>query len=115
FMGGEGTEEIVLSDPAGGLYKRLVIRDDRLVGACLYGDTGDGGWYFKLIKDGAGIDDRRDQLVFGEKALGDAGTAGQDRAASMADSDEVCGCNGVCKGAIVKAVRAQGLFTVDEV
>ena len=115
FMGGEGTEEIVLSDPAGGLYKRLVIRDDRLVGACLYGDTGDGGWYFKLIKDGAGIDDRRDQLVFGEKALGDAGTAGQDRAASMADSDEVCGCNGVCKGTIVKAVRAQGLFTVDEV
>jgi nitrite reductase (NADH) large subunit len=115
FMGGEGTEEIVLSDPAGGLYKRLVIRDDKLVGACLYGDTGDGGWYFKLIKDGAGIDDRRDQLVFGEKALGDAGTAGQDRAASMADRDEVCGCNGVCKGTIVKAVREQGLFTVDEV
>lgn len=115
FMGGEGTEEIVLSDPAGGLYKRLVIRDDKLVGACLYGDTGDGGWYFKLIKDGAAIDDRRDQLVFGEKALGDAGTAGQDRAASMADRDEVCGCNGVCKGTIVKAVREQGLFTVDEV
>ncbi|HET6396069.1 MAG TPA: nitrite reductase large subunit NirB [Pseudoxanthomonas sp.] len=115
FMGGEGSEEIVLSDPAGGLYKKLVIRDDRLVGACLYGDTGDGGWYFKLIKDGTGVDDRRDQLMFGEKALGDSGTAGQDRAAAMADGDEVCGCNGVCKGTIVKAVREQGLFTVDEV
>ncbi|MES5816227.1 nitrite reductase large subunit NirB [Pseudoxanthomonas sp. Soil82] len=115
FMGGEGTEEIVLSDPAGGLYKKLVIRDDRLVGACLYGDTGDGAWYFRQIKDGSAIGERRDTLAFGETALGDAGTAGQDRAASMADGDEVCGCNGVCKGTIVKAVREQGLFTVDEV
>jgi NAD(P)H-nitrite reductase large subunit len=38
-MGGEGTEDILLSDPAGGLYK-LVLRGDRLVGVCLYGDTG---------------------------------------------------------------------------
>ncbi|MET3441150.1 NAD(P)H-dependent nitrite reductase large subunit, partial [Variovorax paradoxus] len=39
FMGGEGTEEIVMSDPFGGVYKKLVIKDDKLVGACLYGDT----------------------------------------------------------------------------
>ena len=115
FMGGEGTEEIVLSDPAGGMYKKLVIRDDRLVGACLYGDTGDGAWYFRQIKDGVRIGERRDTLAFGEMALGDSGTGGQDRAAAMADADEVCGCNGVCKGTIVKAVREQGLFTVDEV
>ncbi|KAF1699617.1 MULTISPECIES: nitrite reductase large subunit NirB [Pseudoxanthomonas] len=115
FMGGEGTEEIVLSDPAAGLYRKLVIRDDRLVGACLYGDTADGAWYFKQIKDGTAIGGRRDTLAFGETAMGEAGTAGQDRAATMADTDEVCGCNGVCKGTIVKAVREQGLFTVDEV
>ena len=58
FMGGDGTEEIVLSDPAGGVYKKLVIQDDKLVGACLYGDTADGGWYFKLLKDGRKIDER---------------------------------------------------------
>ncbi|WP_037061507.1 nitrite reductase large subunit NirB [Pseudoxanthomonas suwonensis] len=115
FMGGEGSEEIVLSDPAGGVYKKLVIRDDRLVGACLYGDTADGAWYFRQIKDGSVVGDRRDTLAFGETALGESGTAGQDRAATMADGDEVCGCNGVCKGTIVKAVREQGLFTVDEV
>ncbi|MGJ7900835.1 nitrite reductase large subunit NirB [Lysobacter sp. 1R34A] len=115
FMGGDGSEEIVLSDPAGGVYKKLVIKDDRLIGACLYGDTNDGGWYFKLLKDGSRIDDRRDQLMFGEKALGDSGTAGQNRASAMNDRDEVCGCNGVCKGAIVKAINEQGLFTVDEV
>lgn len=115
FMGGDGSEEIVLSDPAGGVYKKLVIKDDRLIGACLYGDTNDGGWYFKLLKDGSRIDDRRDQLMFGEKALGDSGTAGQNRASAMTDRDEVCGCNGVCKGTIVKAINEQGLFTVDEV
>jgi nitrite reductase (NADH) large subunit len=115
FMGGDGAEEIVLSDPGAGLYRKLVIRGDRLVGACLYGDTSDGAWYFKQIKDGTAIGERRDTLAFGELAMGESGTAGQDRAAAMADADEVCGCNGVCKGTIVKAVRDQGLFTVDEV
>jgi len=115
FMGGEGTEEIVLSDPAGGVYKKLVIQDEKLVGACLYGDTSDGGWYFKLLKDGRRIDDLRDQLMFGESAIGDAGHSGQNRAMGMQDGDEVCGCNGVCKGAIVKAITGNGLFTLDEV
>ncbi len=115
FMGGEGTEEIVLSDPAGGVYKKLVIQDEKLVGACLYGDTADGGWYFKLLKDGRKIDDLRDQLMFGESAIGDAGHSGHNRAISMQDSDEVCGCNGVCKGTIVKAITGSGLFTLDEV
>ncbi|WP_255423758.1 nitrite reductase large subunit NirB [Xanthomonas sp. GW] len=115
FMGGEGSEEIVLSDPAGGVYKKLVLKDDKLVGACLYGDTNDGAWYFQLLKDASPIGERRERLMFGESALGDAGTAGQDRASAMRDSDEVCGCNGVCKGTIVKAINAQGLFTVDEV
>ena len=115
FMGGEGAEEIVLSDAAGGVYKKLVIKDDKLVGACLYGDTGDGGWYFKLLKDGSRVGERRDLLMFGEKALGDAGTAGNNRATSMGDNDEVCGCNGVCKGTIAKAINEQGLFTLDDV
>src|SRR5690606_38339921 len=72
-------------------------------------------WYFRQIKDGSAIGDRRDTLAFGETALGDSGTGGQDRAAAMADADEVCGCNGVCKGTIVKAIREQGLFTVDDI
>jgi nitrite reductase (NADH) large subunit len=66
FMGGEGTEEIVMSDPYGGVYKKLVIKDDKLVGACLYGDTVDGSWYFKLLRDGRSVSDIRDKLMFGE-------------------------------------------------
>jgi nitrite reductase (NADH) large subunit len=115
FMGGEGHEEIVLNDPWGGVYKKLVIKDDKLVGACLYGDTVDGSWYFKLMREGRKVADIRDKLMFGENNIGDVGHEGNTRAASMADSDEVCGCNGVNKGAICKAIKDKGLFTLDEV
>jgi nitrite reductase (NADH) large subunit len=115
FMGGEGTEEIVMSDPYGGVYKKLVIKDDKLVGACLYGDTVDGSWYFKLLREGRTVHDIRDRLMFGESNIGDTGHEGHNKAAAMADSDEVCGCNGVTKGAICKAIKDKGLFTLEEV
>jgi nitrite reductase (NADH) large subunit len=115
FTGGAGTEDIVLADPGAGVYKKLVIRDDRLVGAVLYGDTVDGSWYFKLLREGASVAGIRDRLMFGESNLGDTGHQGQDRAAAMADAAEVCGCNGVCKGTIVKAIKQKGLFTLEEV
>jgi nitrite reductase (NADH) large subunit len=115
FGGGDGCEEIVMSDPSGGVYKKLVIQDDRLVGACLYGDTIDGSWYFKLLRDGRSVADIRDRLMFGESNLGDTGHEGQSRAMAMADADEVCGCNGVTKGTICKAIRDRGLFTLDDV
>jgi len=115
FMGGEGCDSIVLSDPQGGVYKKLVIKDDKLVGACLYGDTVDGSWYFKLLREGRSVSDIRDRLMFGESSLGDAGHQGQNKAAAMADADEVCGCNGVTKGTICKAIKDKGLFTLDDV
>ena len=115
FTGGEGTEELILSDPYGGVYKKLVIKNDKLVGACLYGDTVDGSWYFKLLRDGRSVSDIRDKLMFGESNIGDVGHEGHNKAASMPDSAEVCGCNGVTKGAICKDIKDKGLFTLDEV
>ncbi len=118
FMGGDQYEEIVLSDPLapnGGIYKKLVIKDENLVGACLYGDTSDGAWYFKLIREKTPIASLRDRLMFGESNLGDTGHQGINKAALMADSAEVCGCNGVCKGTIVQVIKAKGLFTLEEV
>jgi nitrite reductase (NADH) large subunit len=115
FMGNPDCEEIVMSDPAGGVYKKLVLKDNQLVGACLYGDTVDGSWYFKLLRDGRSVADIRDKLMFGESNIGDVGHQGQSKAAAMQDSDEVCGCNGVTKGAICKAIQDKGLFTLDEV
>ncbi|OIQ83462.1 nitrite reductase [mine drainage metagenome] len=115
FMGGEHLDEIVLHDKVGGVYKKLVLEGDRLVGACLYGDTADGSWYFQMLKDAKDVHEIRDHLMFGQNHLGDAGHKGQTSAAAMPDTAEVCGCNGVCKGAIVKSIKENGLFTLDDV
>ena len=115
FTGGDDTEEILLSDPYNSVYKKLVVRGDKLIGACLYGDTADGSWYFDMVREGKDIASIRDSLMFGQQHLGDTGHAGNSLASAMADSAEVCGCNGVKKGTIVKAIRDQGLFTLDEV
>ena len=115
FMGDDGSELITLSDPIGGVYKKLVIKDDVLVGACLYGDTADGGWYFRMVKERQNVRQIRDHLMFGENSIGDVGHQGQSKTANMPDSMEVCGCNGVCKGTIVKAIQEQGLFSVDDI
>ena len=115
FSGGDGTEDIVLADPGAGVYKKLVIKNDKLIGAVMVGDTIDGTWFFKLLRDGTNVAAMRDRLMFGESNLGDTGHQGQNKALTMTDAAEVCGCNGVCKGAIVKAIKDKGLFTLDEV
>ncbi len=115
FTGNSDTEEIVLNDAAGGVYKKLVIRDNKLVGGVLYGDTADGPWYFQMLRDGQDIHEIRDHLLFGQSHVGDVGHQGHSKAAAMADSAEVCGCNGVSKGAIVKAIKEKGLFTLDDI
>ncbi|ROH87173.1 NAD(P)/FAD-dependent oxidoreductase [Pseudomethylobacillus aquaticus] len=115
FSGGEDTEEIVLHDAVGGVYKKLIIKDDKIIGSVLYGDTTDGSWYFQLLRDKKPIHEIRDHLMFGQDSLGNTGHQGQDKASAMTDEMEVCGCNGVCKGTIVKAVKEKGLFTIDDV
>jgi len=115
FLGGEGTETLLYSDPIGGVYKKLVIKDDKLVGGVMVGDTVDGAWYFALLRDGKDVSGLRDHLMFGQDHCGNLGHQGHHRAAGMTDDMEVCGCNGVCKGDIVKAIREKGLFTLEDV
>jgi len=115
FSGGAGTEDIVLNDALGGVYKRIVLRDNRVVGAVLYGDTADGSWYYQLLRDKQNVAEIRDHLMFGQNHLGNTGHQGQSRAVAMADAMEVCGCNGVPKGAIVRAIKEKGLFTLADV
>ncbi len=115
FSGGENTEEIVLSDPVAGVYKKIVIQDNKIIGSVLYGDTVDGAWYFQLLRDGQNIADIRDHLMFGQAHLGNLGHQGQTKAVGMPDDMEICGCNGVCKGTIVKTIKAKGLFTLEDV
>ncbi|MBP2316418.1 nitrite reductase large subunit NirB [Azospirillum soli] len=116
FSGGAGCEDIVFRDAARGVYKRVVVKGDRLLGAVLYGDTKDGGWYFQMLKDGADVSAVRDTLIFGQGFGGGEGTANPKAAVvALPDSAEICGCNGVCKGTIVQAITEKGLSSLDEV
>lgn len=65
FLGAAGTESIVFSDPGRGCYRKLVIKDNRLSGAVLCGDTADALWYLDLIRSGADIEYMSDDLMFG--------------------------------------------------
>ena len=115
FTGGADTEELLFQDAARGVYKKIVVKDNRITGAVLYGDTVDGSWYFQLLRDGTPIADFRDNLLFGQAHVGDSGVAGAGSVANLPDKAEICGCNGVCKGDIVRAITTKKLFTLDEV
>ena len=115
FSGGDGAEDIVLRDASRGVYKRVVVKDDRLVGAVLYGDTADGNWYFDLMKKGADVSPIRDSLIFGQ-AFAQGGGAADPRAAvaALSADAEICGCNGVSKGEVVACIEG-GAATLDAV
>ncbi|MDA7430450.1 nitrite reductase large subunit NirB [Primorskyibacter aestuariivivens] len=105
FTEAPGREDIVFRDPARGVYKRLVIEGDRLVGAVMYGDTADGNWFFGLIKDGTEIDEMRDTLIFGPAYQGGDQADPLSAVAALPRDAEICGCNGICKGTIVDAIE----------
>jgi nitrite reductase (NADH) large subunit len=115
FSGGDGTEDIVLRDASRGVYKRVVVKDDRLVGAVLYGDTADGNWYFDLMKKGEDISSVRDALIFGQAFAQGGGVSDPKAAVAALSADaEICGCNGVSKGVVVSAIEG-GACTLDAV
>lgn len=115
IVGSEDSEDIVFQDPRRGVYKRIVVKDNQIRGTVLYGETTDGPWYFKLIKERRNISDIREVLIFG-RAYVEADNASQGAGvAAMDDAETVCDCNGVCKGAIVEAIRHGSLTSRGEV
>jgi nitrite reductase (NADH) large subunit len=115
FSGGDGCEDIVLRDASRGVYKRVIVRDDRIVGAVLYGDTADGSWYFDLLKKQEDVSDLRDLLIFGQAFASGGGAADPKAAvAALSDDAEICGCNGVTKGQVVSCI-AKGAHSLDAV
>lgn len=105
FADGEGREDIVFRDPSRGVYKRLVIENDRLIGAVMYGDTADGNWFFALIKDGADIANMRETLIFGPAYQGGDHADPLSAVAALPPDAEICGCNGICKSTITEAIE----------
>jgi nitrite reductase (NADH) large subunit len=115
FIGDENSEELIFQDAARNVYRKLVVNDNKITGTVMYGDTIDGSWYFDLMRDKTDITDFRENILFGQAHLGDSGHGDDNRVVMMADTAEICGCNGVCKGEIIKAITEKKLFTLDEV
>lgn len=106
FAEGEGREDIVFRDPSRGVYKRLVIENNTIVGAVMYGDTADGSWFHGMIKDKTDISEMRETLIFGPAYQGGASVDPLQAVAALPDDAEICGCNGVSKADIVAAINA---------
>ncbi len=70
FIGGPTSEALVMRDARRGIYKRIVIENNRVRGAVLYGDVKDGAWYMELMTQGRDIGPLRDKLLFGSAFAG---------------------------------------------
>ena len=116
FSGGDGCEDIVLRDATRGVYKRVIVKENRIIGAVLYGDTADGNWYFDLLRKGDDVSEIRDALIFGQAFASGGGAAANpiDAVAALSDDAEICGCNGVSKGKIMACIGG-GANTLDAV
>ncbi|WP_353642345.1 nitrite reductase large subunit NirB [Mesorhizobium sp. WSM2239] len=115
FADGDDRQEIVLRDASAGVYKRLVLKDDRIIGTVLYGETADGAWFNDLKKKQIDISEMRDTLIFGQAYQGGAPLDPMAAVAALPDDAEICGCNGVCKGTIAGSITAKGLTSLDDV
>jgi len=116
FAEAEDREEIVLRDAAAGIYKRIVLKDNRIIGTVLFGDTADGAWFNDLKKKETDISAVRHSLVLGPNGRADGALSDPlAPVVALADDAEICGCNGVCKGRIVETIASKGLTTLDAV
>ena len=101
------TEVIRYEDPALGIYKKLLVRNHRLVGVILVGDASDDHRYAQWLRSGTDLTDQRRHLLFPPPAA-DSGVD----VASIPDSETVCGCMGVTKGDIIHAIHEHGISTM---
>ncbi|MBL7259345.1 nitrite reductase large subunit NirB [Paractinoplanes lichenicola] len=102
-------ESLTFTEPAKGIYKNVIIRDGRLVGATMVGDVKKVAFLMQAFDRGLALPEERAELMFD---LG--GPAGEVKVEDMADDEQVCNCNGVSKGAICATVQ-QGCKTVSGV
>lgn len=106
FADGDSREDIVFRDPARGVYRRLVLENNIIIGAVMYGDTADSNWFFGLIRDKTDIADMRETLIFGPAYQGGGALDPLLAVAALPRDAEICGCNGICKGQIEDAIAA---------
>lgn len=114
FADNPGTRSLRMQDELEGTYRKIVLQDDRIVGAVLFGDTSDGASLFAKIKSGESVAGKEKELLLGYVPGQAASASPASRLAAMAGDEIVCGCNGVSKETIVNAVK-NGCASVGEI
>jgi nitrite reductase (NADH) large subunit len=113
FSAGEwaasGADHIKYEDSGRGVYKMVAVKDSKLAGVILVGDTSDSHRYMEWLRTDADIGDKRGHLLFPPRPA----DAGLD-VAEMSESATVCGCVGVTKGAIIAAIHERGVNTMSQ-
>jgi nitrite reductase (NADH) large subunit len=111
FLGkGPGAESLVYMDTGTASYKKVVICDNRVVGAIFLGDGDESGEIQEMIRSGMEVSGKRTDLLVG----GPSGSAANG-AAGFPETALICNCNQVTKGEIVCAVREKGCATVKQI
>ena len=105
-------EVIAYQDHAFGIYKKVVIYRERVVGTILIGDSSDANRFLEMIRKKEAVDEKRHRLLFDTPP---AVPGSPTDVMSRPDSDTICGCIGVSKGQIVTAIKENALKTVSEV
>ena len=105
----QNAEPVRYEDRALGIYKKLTVRDGKLAGVILVGDTSDSHRYMDWLRTGADLTAQRRQLLF----PGPSDDVGLD-VAELAESATICGCVGVTKGSIIEAIHHRGVNTLSQ-
>lgn len=115
LSGDSSSDAIEYRDIKGGVYKKLVLRDARIVGAVMFGDTADGPRFFNMMQDKTDVSGLRGTLLFGDPKMGNTGHSGINAVSVMSPDTIVCGCNGITKKTIVDAIVKHGLTSRQDV
>ena len=104
-----GVEMVRYEDEAVGIYRKLTVRNNRLIVVVLVGDISDSHRYMEWLRAGTDLTAARKSLLFPEP-VADGGVL----VAEVPDSETICGCMGVTKGAIIHAIHQKGVNTMPQ-
>ncbi|OLS39035.1 nitrite reductase large subunit [Alkalihalophilus pseudofirmus] len=112
FQDNEKTKAIRVHDEFEGIYKKVVVQDNKVVGAVLFGDTGDSPRLLNMMRSGEDISQMSKVAILPSESSSDSKLS---PVVAMADGETICGCNGVSKGDICTAITDLGLQSVEQV
>jgi nitrite reductase (NADH) large subunit len=102
----KGSEAILSSNPVKGVYRKAVVREGKVVGVVLLGDTTGGPQLLGAVRQRAEAEEYADLIL---------GSGGEVKAPPLPDDAQVCDCNGVSKGQILVAITDKGAESVSEI